>query len=97
MPVNTHPSKQTVPSRQEVLEEVKRIVSGVVSMPPEQIRETDALHTDLGCDSLDDVEIVMEVEETFDISVPDEQAQGIRTVGDIADGVVRLLGTGQTD
>ncbi len=36
----------------------------------------------------------MEVEEHFDISVPDDQGQDTHTVGDIADGVLRLLGQG---
>jgi acyl carrier protein len=94
MRVNTNRSNETIPSRQKVLEDVKRIVSEFASMPPEQIQETHALITDLGCDSLDIVEITMEVEEHFDISVPDDQEQDIRTVGDMADGVLRLLEQG---
>ena len=94
MAVNTNRSNETIPSRQKVLEDVKRIVAEFATMPPEQIQETHALITDLGCDSLDIVEITMEVEEHFDISVPDDQEQNIRTVGDMADGVLRLLEEG---
>jgi acyl carrier protein len=66
-------------------------------MPPEQIEETHTLLADLGCDSLDIIEITMEVEEHFDISVPDDQEQDVRTVGDIVDGVLRLLGRRRDD
>jgi acyl carrier protein len=96
MPVNSNSSKGRILSRQEVLEDVKRIVSEFAAVPPEHIQESHALSADLGCDSLDTVEITMEVEEHFDISVPDDQEQDIRTVGDIADGVLRLLGQEQT-
>ena len=95
MPVNADLKNEAIPSRQEVLEEVKRIVSESTPMPPEQIQETHALIADLGCDSLDIVEITMEVEEHFDISVPDDQQQEIVTVGDIAEGVLLLLGSGR--
>jgi acyl carrier protein len=99
MPAKPAPLTETVPSRQHVLEDVKQIVAEFTPLPPEQIREDHALLADLGCDSLDIVEITMEVEEHFDISVPDDQEQDIRTVGDVADGVLRLLGPvgGSTD
>lgn len=57
----------------------------------EQIREEHLLEEDLGCDSLTMVEITMEVEEHFDISISDEQADQVRRVGDIVEGVRRLL------
>jgi acyl carrier protein len=79
-------------SRDDVLREVKQIVSEFAGMAPEEIRETGNLLTDLGCDSLDIIEITMEIEEHFDISVPDDLGDGIRTVGDMADGVMELLG-----
>ena len=50
-----------------------------------------SLFNDLGYDSLDIVEATMEVEEHFNITVPDDQAEPIRTVGSIVDGVMRLL------
>jgi acyl carrier protein len=92
MPLNTNLSKQTVPTRQEALEDVKRIVAEFAAMPAERIEESHVLIADLGCDSLDFVEIIMEVEEHFDISVPDDQGEEIRTVGDMVEGVLRLLG-----
>ena len=59
---------------------------------PEKILERHALVEDLGCDSLLLVEIAMEAEEQFGIPVPDEFLERIRTVGDVADGVLELLG-----
>jgi acyl carrier protein len=57
----------------------------------EAIEETSHLENDLGCDSLDLVEIVMELEDHFDISVPDEVADEVRTIREITDGLMRLL------
>jgi acyl carrier protein len=54
--------------------------------------QTDAFIEDLGCDSLDVVEISMELEEHFDISIPNEFGDSAKTVGDAVDGIMRLLG-----
>ena len=48
-----------------------------------QLTEEARLREDLGSDSLDDVEIIMSVEERFSISVPDELAERVSTVGDL--------------
>jgi len=79
------------PSREEVLTEIKRIIGEQMGMDPAGIRDTDHLVNDIGCDSLDLVEITMEVEEHFGISVPDDVAEGLRVVGLMADGVLELL------
>jgi acyl carrier protein len=91
MPVNTTISDKAVPARAEVLADVKQIVAEFTSVPLVEIEERHDLFTDLGYDSLDIVEATMEVEEHFSISVPDDQAEPIRTVGGIVDGVLRLL------
>jgi acyl carrier protein len=62
-----------------------------MGMPVDRIAEDNALVEDLGCDSLDIVEISMELEEHFDISIPDEFGEQIRTIGDVTDGVLQLL------
>jgi acyl carrier protein len=82
-------------TREYVLAEIKRIVSEQLAHMPEQIEETSALVEDLGADSLDVIEITMEVEEHFDITVPEEAGEGARTVGAIVDGVMGLLGERQ--
>ena len=95
MPRN--PSVTGCTDRQSVLEDVKQIVADQTGIALEMIHETSHLDTDLNFDSLDKVEIVMELEEHFDISVPDEVADEIRTVGDIVNGVTRLLEKAESD
>jgi acyl carrier protein len=91
MPINTTDSEKAAPTRTEVLADVKQIVAEFTSVPLAEIQEFHDLFNDLGYDSLDIVEATMEVEEHFNITVPDDQAEPIRTVGGIVDGVMRLL------
>ncbi len=91
MTVNTSLSNGTIPTRERILADVKEIVAEFASLRPEEIQESHDLIADLGFDSLDVIEATMEIEEQFDISVPDDQAENIHTVGDIVDGVLRLL------
>ena len=61
-------------------------------MDVDTIRESDAFIEDLGCDSLDVVEISMELEEHFDISIPADFGDTAKTIGHATDGIMRLLG-----
>jgi acyl carrier protein len=66
-------------------ERVVEIVSEQMGVAKDQIsRETEFIK-DLGADSLDTVELVMEFEEEFDIQIPDEEAEKIQTVGQAID------------
>jgi acyl carrier protein len=78
-------------SREQVFEEVRRIVAEESGTSVERIGENDHLVNDLGCDSLSVIEIAMEVEEEFDITIPDDTQQEAGTVGDVVDTVVELL------
>ena len=49
----------------------------------DNISDDDSFMDDLGADSLDTVELIMAFEEEFDIEIPDEDAENIRTVGDV--------------
>ena len=91
MPVHTDLTRSPGLSRDRVLEDVRRIVAEVMGIAPELVHERSALEADLGADSLDIIEITMEVEEHFAITVPDDVGERIRTVSEIADGVLRLL------
>jgi acyl carrier protein len=84
-------SCQTLRSREEVLKQVTQIVSAFSDVSPEEIRENHLLLRDLGMDSLDLVECTMEAEEEFDISIPDQLVEQVKTVGDVVDGVMELL------
>ncbi len=74
-----------------VAEEVTRLVCEQLGANPEQLTRQVRFQEDLGADSLDLVELVMKLEEVFDVTIPDDQSQKIRTVGDAIDYVVRRL------
>lgn len=91
MQIDSQPPWRTIPQRAEVLRDVQEIVAEHLGMQMERVRESDALIEDLGCDSLDIVEISMELEEHFDISIPDEFDEQMRTIGHVTDAVLRLV------
>ena len=61
---------------------VKKIIAEQLGVPEADVSNEKAFVADLGADSLDTVELVMALEEAFDIEIPDEAAEGIATVGD---------------
>lgn len=65
----------------EVEKKVKEIVGERLSVPAAEIQASTSFVNDLNADSLDVVELVMEFEEAFDLSIPDEEAEKIQTVG----------------
>ena len=67
---------------QEILDKVCSIVSEQLSVETAEVKADSNFQNDLGADSLDTVELVMALEEAFDIEIPDEAAEGIATVGD---------------
>jgi len=60
---------------------VKQIIVDKLGVDESEISLESSFTNDLGADSLDTVELIMEFEKTFDISIPDEQAENIQTVG----------------
>lgn len=65
-----------------MLEKVKEVVVEQLDCDPAEVKEDSKFIEDLGADSLDVVELVMALEEEFDIEIPDEDAEGILTVAD---------------
>ena len=65
----------------EIEEKVRQIICEKLSVKPEQVTPATSFVNDLGADSLDTVELVMELEEEFDITIPDDAAEKIQTVG----------------
>lgn len=65
-----------------VKERVIDIVSNQLGVSKDQITEETHFVNDIGADSLDTVELVMELEEEFDITIPDDAAEKIQTVGE---------------
>ena len=64
-----------------IQERVTRIVCNQMGTSPEKVTPETSFVNDLGADSLDTVELVMEFEDEFEISIPDEDAKKIQTVG----------------
>ena len=62
-------------------ERVVRIVCNQMGTTPDKVTKETSFVNDLGADSLDTVELVMEFEDEFEISIPDEDAEKIQTVG----------------
>lgn len=67
-------------SKDEILEKVQKIVADQLSVDLAEVKPEASFANDLGADSLDTVELVMALEEEFDIEIPDEAAEGIATV-----------------
>lgn len=62
-------------------EKVKQIIVDKLGVDEAEVTSEASFQNDLGADSLDTVELIMEFEKEFDISIPDEQAENIQTVG----------------
>lgn len=65
----------------EVEDKIKKIICEQLGVEPEEVNPDAKFVDDLGADSLDTVELVMALEEEFDIEIPDEEAEKILTVG----------------
>ncbi|MDQ3778601.1 MAG: acyl carrier protein [Actinomycetota bacterium] len=68
-------------SRDEVYERIREVLAERLSVEETDITEEANFQEDLGADSLDLVEMIMELEDQFGIKIPDEDAQQIQTVG----------------
>ena len=74
--------------RAEALDTIKEVAAEVLSVEPDQVTETARFKEDLDADSLDLVELVMGLEERFDIAVPEEDLENVTTVGQAVDLVL---------
>ncbi len=75
----------------EVLEKVQSIIADKLSMDVSEITPEKSFTNDLGADSLDTVELIMEFENAFGIKFPEEDAEEISTVGDAVAYIENLL------
>ncbi len=66
----------------DVNEKIKSIIAEQLGVKPEEVTPQASFIEDLGADSLDTVELVMALEEEFEIEIPDEDAEKMATVGD---------------
>ncbi len=66
----------------DIANKVKSIIVDKLGVDEKEVTPTASFTNDLGADSLDTVELIMEFEKEFNIAIPDEQAEKIATVGD---------------
>jgi acyl carrier protein len=66
----------------EIAAKVKKIIVDKLGVDESEVTNEASFTNDLGADSLDTVELIMEFEKEFDIAIPDEEAEKIETVGD---------------
>ena len=66
-----------------VVDKVKELISEQLDVKADDITEASNIQDDLGADSLDVVDLVMALEEEFDVEIPEDQVENIKTVGDI--------------
>lgn len=74
---------ETGGSKVAINPKVKDIIVEQLGVDPEKVKTEASFIDDLGADSLDIVELVMAMEEEFDLEIPDEEAEKLRTVGDV--------------
>ena len=74
-----------------ILERVVDIVAEELAVDRDEVTEDSSFIEDLGADSLDVVELVMAFEEEFDVEIPDEDAEDIRTVDDAVSYLEEIL------
>jgi acyl carrier protein len=86
-------ARRTVPVA-SVEERVIDIVTEQLGVDKGQVKRETHFVNDLGADSLDTVELVMELEEEFDINIPDDAAEKIQTVGQAIDHIQEAVETG---
>ena len=77
-------------SHEELTERVRAIIAAAQHLPKEKIT-ADSTFEELGIDSLDGINILFAVESEFNINIPDDAAQSIRSVRDVIDGIAKLL------
>lgn len=66
-----------------VFDKVKELISEQFDVKADDITEASNIQDDLGADSLDVVDLVMALEDEFDVEIPEDQVENIKTVGDI--------------
>ena len=75
-------------SSEEITEKVKSIIAEQLGVSLEEVQPSASFIEDLGADSLDIVELIMALEEEYDIEIPDEDAEKIQSVQDVISYIV---------
>ena len=73
-------------------EKLKKVIAEVLNVDPDEITMDTTFVDDLGADSLDVFQIIMGIEEEFDIEMPNEDVEHIVTVGDAVEEIKKIVG-----
>ncbi|MBQ7641720.1 MAG: acyl carrier protein [Acholeplasmatales bacterium] len=76
---------------QEIFEKIKAIIIDELNCAPEKVTMEAKLKDDLGADSIDAVQIIMDLEDTFGITIEEDNAEAIQTVGNLVEYVQSLV------
>ncbi|GAA0148678.1 transfer/carrier protein [Lithospermum erythrorhizon] len=87
----SHHCRISCAAKPETVDKVYEVVKKQLALPPDTQLSPATKFTELGADSLDTVEIVMGLEEEFDISVEEENAESITTIQEAADVIEKLV------
>ncbi len=82
---------QTMMTREQLVDRVTRLAAEQAGMDPAQVTLDMDLFNDLNYDSLDAVEFTMTLEDEFDLTIPDEEAEHIHTVGQAVEHLAALV------
>ena len=80
-----------MPTAVEIEDKVMQIVAEQMSVDRSEVSRKTSFVDDLNADSLDTVELVMELEDEFDLTIPDEDAEKLKTVGEVMDYIKNNL------
>lgn len=80
-------------SYEELTERVRKVIATAQHLPEEKVT-ADSTFAELNIDSLDGINILFAVESEFNVNIPDDAAQNIRSVRDVIDGIAKLLAEG---
>ncbi|HUU04382.1 MAG: acyl carrier protein [Acidobacteria bacterium] len=75
--------------KEEILTKVKAVVAEKLNVGEDQVTEEAKFVEDLGADSLDQVELIMALEDEFELKIPEEEAEKLTTVGSAVDYVLK--------
>ncbi len=84
-------SPSPLPSKDEIIATVREIFHKTLKIDPARLLPETHLKQDLKLDSLDMIEVVYEVEDRFDVQIPEERLKTITTFGEIVDGLSAAL------
>jgi len=75
-------------TKEEILEKVKGVVTEKLNVSEDQVTNDAKFVEDLGADSLDQVELIMALEDEFELKIPEEEAEKLTTVGSAVDFIM---------